>query len=598
MANNNLIEELSGGAWTGSAKDPSLFKVTNPNSAAFSKPVFTKTSPSKADLTRWDQIYSNREAAAPPSIKQLLGQIRSEAAQRKATGPIGYTQALDYGDSLLPEFSIKTLKGIPKTTLDRFNAIKQKEIADLKTWKDVNGPSLAFTFQQLYDSALKLGAANTSFSWRDWGMVPPVKDQASRGYCWAFATAGILESSYKLRNGYLPDLSEMQLVDLARFADSQSNPSGWNNGFWPQDALLDYIAEDGTNKGLTTEAVVPYNDQRQPLDNSRRFAPRSYGALTFGPIGNSDTVISTVNDVKQALIAHGPILTNLWAANTFKAYRAPRPDSIMGSDVYFDNLQGLQVTQSDGTRRALTSADINHSVQIVGWDDNRGPAGAWLVKNSWGTDWGLGGYAWVDYRQPNFGLYDYWVDAPIEALRNTYNFRVAGRSGSDRSESHTGYGSPQVVDGSGPYSIRPGSALPSERDELTGTRASDLFVLGSRVHMDVCFCQENDRLVYYQDQPFAQDFGRQNFARIISMNPVRDRIQLAGEPSMYVYKNTGNSSLEIYRDSSSSRSSVGQLDSRDDLIATVTFNPYQVVNPLTAGEAMQAIQSRSFLIFV
>lgn len=61
---------------------------------------------------------------------------------------------------------------------------------------------------------------------------------------------------------------------------------------------------------------------------------------------------------------------------------------------------------------------VDHMVLLVGWDDQRQ---AWLIKNSWGRDWGLygekeAGYGWVRYGQGNLGAYAAWVQAAYTPL--------------------------------------------------------------------------------------------------------------------------------------------------------------------------------------
>ena len=100
-------------------------------------------------------------------------------------------------------------------------------------------------------SQIKVSASlPASFDWRNVpGIVNPIKNQARCGSCWAFSATGTLESAYALKNGFLPNLSEQNLVDCTYTTDGCDG--GWYTTAW------DYIKDKNKN-AINTQTVYPY----------------------------------------------------------------------------------------------------------------------------------------------------------------------------------------------------------------------------------------------------------------------------------------------------------------------------------------------------
>jgi C1A family cysteine protease len=194
-----------------------------------------------------------------------------------------------------------------------------------------------------------------------------VRDQGQCGACWAFATIGAFESSYKVQNNHgAVDASEQQLVNC-------SGAGHCAGGWWAFDYLRD--------KGDGSRADVRYvgRDDVCPLNNRSL-----YRAVNWSYISPSSNPTANADDIKAALCAHGAVATAFAVTTAFQDFT------------------GQGVFREDSNER------VNHGIVIAGWDDT---TNAWLIKNSWGTGWANQGYAWVAYGTNQIGYGAAWVDA-------------------------------------------------------------------------------------------------------------------------------------------------------------------------------------------
>ena len=225
----------------------------------------------------------------------------------------------------------------------------------------------------LFDEEVKSGKTESApavsgsslpsqFDWRDnsgRNYVTPVRDQGDCGSCWAFAATGGLEAQVLIALG-LPGVD----VDLCEQIVLSCSGGGSCSGGYVSTAS-DYLVGTGTN----TESCYPYNES-----NGSCGAACSQWEETATQLADwfyvSSGGVADETALKSAIYNHGPVVAGFSVYADFYNY---------SSGVY---------SYSSGAYKG------GHAVLVVGWDDS---AGAFIVKNSWGSSWGEDGYFRISY---------------------------------------------------------------------------------------------------------------------------------------------------------------------------------------------------------
>lgn len=278
------------------------------------------------------------------------------------------------------------------------------------------------------------------FDLRQQALSSPVRNQSPWGSCWAFGTLSAMESSAMVQASgsgssdiAVPDYSERHLT---WFSYQRQEGEGII-------ATKDQPFDVGGNRQIATgllsswagveqESEVPYltgKSQVWSVDPKKLYD-------SVGHLQNADFLPGTavfenytaksgysldrdaVNTIKKALMNNGVVDVSYYADQS-------RPDQTSVNGTYINNQTYAQYTD-----QYLTA---NHEVSIVGWEDdysaenfleNRRPPGdgAWIVKNSWGKNWGNEGYFYLSYYDQSVNEFtSFYLDLPDEEGNYQYD---------------------------------------------------------------------------------------------------------------------------------------------------------------------------------
>lgn len=215
------------------------------------------------------------------------------------------------------------------------------------------------------------------FSWLDFGVVPPVRDQLQCGSCYIFSSLSALESHYAIKRRLEPNYFSVQYV-----LDCCLELAGCGGGW-----MSDVYQCLSFNRTVIYDVDYPYRG---------RVGRCVYDFMTSDSRVSIPFMKSVYNEIVHpsegdilSLLKIGPVVVAVDASCfDFRHYK---------SGVFIDNGHKC-------------SGELNHAVVIVGYGvDSITGLPYWLVRNSWSSDWGENGYIRILRRGSVAGILSYAI---------------------------------------------------------------------------------------------------------------------------------------------------------------------------------------------
>ena len=233
-----------------------------------------------------------------------------------------------------------------------FEEFRDQYLSDLKVSRKTTLPSENHTPIRNI-KALKIPQRIDWRNFKNDSYVTKVKNQLKCGGCWAFSATETIESMKAIQTGLPPpELSVQEVIDCSNDNNGCRGGDPYQATKWLRD----------TQTPVTTNSKYPLTDTS---DYCRLITNNSDGVIV--KTCSSSSLMGKEDKILQ-LLNRGPVSVAVDAST-------------------WNNYMGGIIQYHCETR-------INHAVQIVGYDIS-GDIHYYIVRNSWGTDFGDGGYLYI-----------------------------------------------------------------------------------------------------------------------------------------------------------------------------------------------------------
>ena len=229
----------------------------------------------------------------------------------------------------------------------------------------------------LINNTIDVDTLPSKFDLRDWGWMSTVRDQGWMNACWTFGMTGALESTLLKATGNKYDTSMNNMKNQMKYSHYGNNEvfeGGYNL------ASVSYL--------LSWLGAIPYDediyDELGKITRTILTGPHIHVQdLIFIP----NNEIPNGTEIKKAVLKYGSLDVSYFGQSTYEE-----------ESPYYNPKTYAQYVNSP--------EKANHEVAIIGWDDNFSKEkflvtppgdGAWIIKNSWGSEFGDNGCMYVSY---------------------------------------------------------------------------------------------------------------------------------------------------------------------------------------------------------